>query len=78
MGVNLPKFDDIPLVVQELAWNCYIAGRIELVVRGHTEQAYIYDINSAFPYAMTLIPEPTKGEWIQTKQSSAKCTVGIF
>jgi len=77
-GVNLPKFDDIPLVVQELAWNCYVAGRIELIVRGHTEQAYIYDINSAFPYAMTLIPEPTKGDWIQTKKVLHDALLGFF
>jgi len=49
-GINVTKFDDISLEVQELAWNCYVAGRIELVTRGHTEKAYIYDINSAYPW----------------------------
>ena len=77
-GVNVTKFDDIPLEVQELAWNCYVAGRIELVTRGQSEKAYIYDINSAYPYAMTTIPEPTKGTWIQSTKLIKNALLGFF
>jgi len=77
-GVNVTKFDDIPLEIQELAWNCYVAGRIELVTRGQSEKAYIYDINSAYPYAMTTIPEPTKGTWIQSTKLIPNALLGFF
>ena len=77
-GVIIPKFDETPLVVQELAWNCYVGGRIELVTRGFTEKAYIYDINSAYPYALTKIPEFTKGDWIQSKTILPNALLGFF
>jgi len=77
-GVNITKFDDIPLEVQEIAWNCYVAGRIELVTRGQSEKAYIYDINSAYPYAMTTIPEPTNGTWIQSTKLIKNALLGFF
>ena len=77
-GVMIPKFEDTPLVVQELAWNCYVGGRIELVTRGFTDKAYIYDINSAYPYALTKIPEFTKGDWIQSKTVLPNALLGFF
>ena len=77
-GVIIPKFDDTPLEIQELAWNCYVGGRIELVTRGFTNKAYIYDINSAYPYALTKIPEFTKGDWIQSKKVLPNALLGFF
>jgi len=77
-GVNVSRFEDIPIEVQDLAWNCYVGGRIELVERGYTKHAFVYDINSAYPYAMTTIPEPTKGTWVQSKQLDPKALLGFF
>ncbi len=77
-GINIPKFDEIPQEVQELAWNSYYGGRIELVERGHNKHCYIYDINSAYPYALTQIPDLTKGEWIHSKRLEQNALVGFF
>ena len=77
-GIFIPKFEDIPEQVQEIAWNSYIGGRIELVERGHVERACIYDINSAYPYALTKVPELTKGTWIQSKKIENNALVGFF
>ena len=77
-GVLISKFEETPLAVQDLAWNCYVGGRIELVTRGHTKKAHIYDINSAYPYALTIIPEFTKGNWIQSKTILDDALLGFF
>jgi len=77
-GVMIPKFEDTQIEIQELAWNCYVGGRIELVTRGHTDKAYIYDINSTYPYALTLIPDFTKGKWIQSKKVLDNALLGFF
>ena len=77
-GVDIPTFEQIPEQVQELAWNSYIGGRIELVIRGHVDYACTYDINSAYPYSFTQIPELTKGKWIQSKKILKNSLVGFF
>jgi len=77
-GVMIPKFDDTPFEIQDLAWNCYIAGRIELVTRGFSVDCYIYDINSAFPYSLSKIPDFTKGQWIQSKKVLPNALIGFF
>lgn len=77
-GVVIPKFDEIPELAQELAWNCYSGGRIELVERGYNKSCFIYDINSAYPFALTLVPELTKGKWIQSNKIQDNAVVGFF
>lgn len=63
-------FEDIPLSVQKLGSHAFFGGRFELFYRGRFENVYHYDINSAYPYAMFLIPDLSKGEWKKiTKQN---------
>jgi len=76
--IFIPKFDEIPEAVQEIAWNSYIGGRIELVERGYTDYACIIDLNSAYPYAFSTIPDLTKGKWIQSKRIEKNALVGFF
>ena len=77
-GVIIPKFDDIPEKAQEMAWNSYHGGRIELAERGHVDYCCIYDINSAYPFALTRVPELTKGKWIQSKKIQKDVVIGFF
>lgn len=77
-GVILPKFDEIPEQAQEISWNAYVGGRIELVERGYNEKCFIYDINSAYPFALTLVPELTKGKWIQSDKIQDNAIIGFF
>jgi len=76
--IHIPKFNDIPYDVQELASNSYFGGRIEILKRGYIGKAYLYDINSAYPYALTKVPELTKGKWIQRKTINDKALLGFF
>lgn len=61
---DFSMFADIPYAVQKLAWTSYFGGRFEIFERGMFENIYHYDINSAYPYAMALLPDLLHGKWI--------------
>lgn len=61
---KLRKIDILPQIldlhyVKRMA---YFGGRIELFKRGLLNDIYHYDINSAYPWAMTKIPD-LRGKW---------------
>lgn len=41
----------------------FFAGRFELVVAGHVGKVYTADINSAYPYYCSQLPNLSKGSW---------------
>jgi hypothetical protein len=67
-GVKIPFFKELPYDLQEFAWNSYFGGRFEIIQRGFIGKAWIYDINSAYPYALSKIPDITKGNWVYGMQ----------
>jgi len=77
-GIDIPKFDTIPYTIQDLAYKSYFGGRFEILKRGFIGQAYLYDINSAYPYALTKIPDITQGQWIQTDKILKDAQLGFF
>lgn len=61
----LPRYTP---VLQAVAHRARYGGRFEMFKRGHFDgPVYRYDINSAYPYAMSLLPDMT-GAWEQTPQ----------
>lgn len=54
--------------VNEVARRAYVASRVEVFSK-HVKDAAYYDINSSFPYAMTL---PAPGKLIERRRSSPK------
>jgi len=76
--IPIPKFNDIPLNIQDLAWRSYYSGRFEILKRGFIGQAYLYDINSTYPFAFANIPDITKGKWIKTKKLLDNSLLGFF
>ena len=76
--IPIPKFDEIPYKIQEFAWNCYYGGRFEILKRGFIGSAYLYDINSAYPYVLANIPDITKGRWIRRKTINPNSNLGFF
>jgi len=76
--INIPKFDSVPYVVQDLAYRSYFGGRFEILKRGFIGKAFLYDINSAYPYALTKIPDITKGHWINTNKIQNDASLGFF
>ena len=76
--IDIPKFDSIPYEIQEMAYRSYYGGRFEILKRGFVGEAYLYDINSAYPYAITQIPDLSKGNWIKRKTIHKDAKLGFF
>ncbi len=49
-----------------------------MLKRGFIGKAYLYDINSAYPFAITKIPDLSNGKWIQSKSIHEKAKLGFF
>lgn len=77
-GIDIPKFKSMSFVVQELAWRSYYGARFEILKRGFIGKAHLYDINSAYPYALSKIPDITKGKWIRSKKLLDDSHLGFF
>ncbi len=78
-GVEFPQVKDIPQPVCDFAWNSYFGGRFEMLQRGFIGTAHVYDINSAYPYAITQLPDLLNGDWYRTDEKIIdKAKVGFF
>ena len=78
-GVDFPKVHDLPETVSDFAWKSYFGGRFEMLQRGFIGSVQVLDINSAYPYAITQLPDLTNGEWWHTDESILpKAKVGFF
>jgi|APSaa5957512535_1039671.scaffolds.fasta_scaffold17890_2 hypothetical protein len=76
--VEVPFFTDSPYCVQDLAWKSFYGGRFELIQRGYIGECYLYDINSAYPYALTHLPDLTDGKWIESQKINPHASLGFF
>ncbi len=78
-GVQIPFFSDLPYDLQEFSWNSYFGGRFEIIKRGFIGEAWLYDINSAYPYALSKLPDIVKGSWRnELKTIHKKALIGFF
>jgi hypothetical protein len=76
--IEIPKFDSIPYPVNDLAYRSYFGGRFEMLKRGFIGTAYLYDINSAYPFALTQFPDITRGRWIKRRSIHPDAKLGFF
>lgn len=77
-GLNIPYFHDIEYVIQKMARACFYGGRFEIHCKGFVGKGYDYDINSAYPYALTTIPDLTRGRWIDSPVLNPDARLGYF
>ena len=56
-NVNIPYFNEIAYPIQKQARACFYGGRFEMFYKGFVGKGYEYDINSAYPCALTTIPD---------------------
>lgn len=61
-----------------MAFRSYFGGRFEMIKRGFIGKAYLYDINSAYPYAICNIPDLSDGKWIKRKSIHQDAKIGFF
>lgn len=76
--VNIPLFHEIEYTVQKMARACFYGGRFEILQKGFVGKAYDYDINSAYPYALTTIPDLVKGRWEWSNAVNPDSRLGFF
>jgi len=77
-GIFFPKFNSIPYEIQDLAFRSYFGGRFEIIKRGFVGNAFLYDINSAYPYAISQLPDLEKGRWVKQKSIHKDAKLGFF
>lgn len=65
---EMHSFNDIPYDIQSLAYKSYYGGHFEIFYKGQLENIHHADINSAYPYAMSLIPNMKTGKWREIKE----------
>lgn len=70
------KMKDIPLWAQRIFRRGLYGGRSETYQRGHVGKAYAYDIHSAYPSALAVLPDPRRGE-IRTLGKGEGATPGV-
>lgn len=76
--IFIPLFNELEYLIQELARNSFYGGRFELIKRGYIGECYLYDLNSAYPYALTRLPDITSGKWFESKKMHPKSKLGFF
>jgi len=77
-NISIPFFNELPYSLQELARNSFYGGRFELIKRGFIGECYLYDLNSAYPYALSTLPDITNGRWFESKRVHPKAKLGFF
>jgi hypothetical protein len=60
--------DGMPLDVRDRVFRAYFGGRIQLQRVGRCRTVYGYDINSAYPYAMTQLPSLRDARWYRAPE----------
>ena len=76
--IDIPKFDSVSYKINDFAFRSYFGGRFEILKRGFIGTGYLYDINSAYPFALTKIPDITKGNWFRSKSIHKDAKLGFF
>jgi len=76
--IPIPLFNELQYPIQEIARNSFYGGRFELIKRGYIGECYLYDLNSAYPYSLTTLPDITDGRWFEAKRIHRKATLGFF
>ncbi|WP_246282001.1 DNA polymerase [Nitrosopumilus ureiphilus] len=76
--IPIPLFNELQYPIQEIARSSFYGGRFELIKRGYIGECYLYDLNSAYPYALTTMPDITQGKWFESKKIHPKSKIGFF
>jgi len=63
----IPQVHGIPRGALEYYYKSYHGGRFEVGRRGRFEDAYLYDLTSAYPFEMSSLIDPTKGRWVKSR-----------
>jgi len=65
--VDYPNFEELPDEVGQMAWECCAKPWTEATKIGFFAEAWDYDINSAYPYAVSRLLDLRYGRWVQDR-----------
>ncbi len=65
--ITVPRLDSMPLAAAQLAYQCSGKEWIEAYKLGKFENAWDYDISSAFPNVLKSMIDPTYHSWVESK-----------
>lgn len=74
--LDLPQLKDMPKEAAELAFKCSARLWIEAHQLGYWEQAYDYDMTSAFPSVMQSLRDIRYCDWVQDDRKPKKAVYG--
>ena len=66
--LDIPTFHDIPEGPTEYAMNCCKGGWVECFSKGHYLETWDYDINSAYPFFASMLPNLRQGQWVKHRE----------
>ena len=75
---RIPSLKYIPTNILDIALSTYYGGRFEVLKRGYFDQLYSYDINSAYPETICMLPSFKYGKWNKVKQINDNETIGFY
>ena len=74
----MPKFDSIPYEIQKFAYRGYFGANIQMFKRGFIGDGYLYDINGAYPFSFSQIPDLSDGIWSSRRSIHEDAKLGFF
>ncbi len=75
---TIPTAPDFPPLVNRMALLAYFGGRFEITQRGNIGYCSLLDINSSYPYAMTLLKAYPKDAWKKSDNIRYEDTHGFY
>lgn len=66
---EIPTINRVPKLYLNMAWLCYSGAFITIFKRGYFKEVFEYDINSAYPFAMSQLPNIDGGVFGMKKGS---------
>lgn len=75
--MDLPTIDDIPEQAAQFAYKCCHGGWVEAFQKGSWDNAYDYDIRSAYGYHTAQLLDIRHGKWVKKKQCIGAADYGF-
>ena len=76
--LNLPTIDDLPDEVAEWAYTCTYGGWMEAFVLGYWENAFDYDITSAYSHQLAQLLDTRLGFWLDYDKLVTRANIGLL
>lgn len=77
-SLGLPKLEDIPEQCGEFAYQACKGNWVEAFSKGHFEETWDWDINSAYPHYASMLPGFSVNDWVRDNDVHPKASIGVY